>query len=285
MKLEFQPKPIFMKPAYFLLYLLSLITLFGIQTGEAQVGIATVAPRGMLDLASTTSGLVFPRVALTKTTIEAPIINPNGGSLAVGTTVYNTSLTQTGVNDVYPGIYAWNGTKWAAQFIKTDYQKIEQTTLDFRIDPAIVVFTEIPGLTTGTTFTPKYSGRYRMEANFNFGAGSLKPNATAENINMATQEGYFRLKFNGTSYDIYTHSYSIHNKIISGGNSNNGTNYEAFRHDSSLILYLNLTAGQVYQLSLAMDIQVSNDFKTNGSGRGHVGIDVPCTVEFSYLDE
>ncbi|SHG26091.1 H-type lectin domain-containing protein [Flavobacterium fluvii] len=75
----------------------------------AQVGIGTTTPRGALEINSNTNGFVAPQVALTSTTISAPVVNPQDGGLPLaGTLVYNTSTA----GDVTPGYYFWNGTAW-----------------------------------------------------------------------------------------------------------------------------------------------------------------------------
>ncbi|PQB07569.1 hypothetical protein BST83_10660 [Polaribacter filamentus] len=55
-------------------------------TGIAQVGVGTTTPAGALDIVSTTSGLVMPRVANT-----SAVVNPNGGAIENGTMVYDLS--------------------------------------------------------------------------------------------------------------------------------------------------------------------------------------------------
>ena len=256
-----------------------LLALFVTASGVAQVGIGTAAPEGMLDLESSTTGLVYPRVALIKTDQEAPVTNPNGGNLVAGTVVYNTSTTSTGDHDVYPGIYAWDGSAWVPQFILEHSALFEQNALDYRV-PLSGGYRNVPGL-DNESFTAKYTGTYRIEANFNFGAGFVDNPDSGEEIRMATQEGYFRFSFNGDNYDIYTHSYSINNDIIPA-------DFNTFRHDSSLILYVDLRAGQSYPLSLQMDVQVSNNSDyNNGSNNAesHVGIGIPCSIEFTYIKE
>jgi uncharacterized protein (TIGR02145 family) len=52
----------------------------------AQAGIGTVTPEGILDVVSTTSGVVIPRVANTSV-----VVNPKGGSIPFGTIVYDIS--------------------------------------------------------------------------------------------------------------------------------------------------------------------------------------------------
>ena len=79
-----------------------LITIFV----NAQVGIGTAAPdnSSMLEITSTNSGLLIPRVALLATNNNVLPINAPATSLLV----YNTS-TVPGVNGVSPGYYYWNG--------------------------------------------------------------------------------------------------------------------------------------------------------------------------------
>ena len=268
-----------------LLYLFFLI--IGIQFPiTAQVAIGKTDPEGMLDLQNSSSiGLVFPRVALTASNIAAPVTNPNGGSLVEGTVVFNTNVTDTGANDVSPGIYAWDGTQWNPQYLREQSEKFEQTTLDLRTVTGSTAYNnsssdwmEIDGLADGSSFTPKYSGTYRIETNFNFGAGKIKLPSSGK-MSMATQEGLFRLTFDGTPHVVYTHSYSLYNEDIGY--------FDQFRHDTSQVFYVNLTAGQTYPFKVEIDIFVSDGYENNGDsgdGRGHVGIEKPCTVEFTFIE-
>ncbi len=57
----------------------------------------------MLDISSTNSGLLVPRVALTMTTAAGPVATP-----ATSLLVYNTAT----VADVTPGFYYWGGAAW-----------------------------------------------------------------------------------------------------------------------------------------------------------------------------
>ena len=78
----------------------------------AQVGVGTTTPNGALDISSSTNGLIPPRVALTDLTIEAPVVNPQGGGLIAGTLVWNTNTAGVIPNNVSPGMYYWDGTRW-----------------------------------------------------------------------------------------------------------------------------------------------------------------------------
>ncbi|QNJ97947.1 hypothetical protein [Constantimarinum furrinae] len=257
---------------------------------QGQVGIGTDAPEGMLDMQfNNSTGFVFPKVALTSTILASPVVNPNGGAIVEGTVVFNTNTTTTGSNDVSPGIYAWNGSQWNPQFLRQDSELFEQTTLGVRTVTGDTSYNtgssnwaEIPGLGTGTSFTPKYTGTYRIKGNFNFAAGRINLPVSGD-IEMATMEGLFRFTFNGTPYLMYTHSYSIYNDGINGG-----TYYEQFKHDTSMVLYVNLTAGQTYNFKLEIDIFVADHFVDNGNsgdGRGYVGVGgLPCAIEFTFID-
>ncbi|MDP2687681.1 MAG: hypothetical protein Q8O62_10700 [Aequorivita sp.] len=275
--------------------LIAIFTLIAMST-FAQVSISNGTPasipKGLVDMQNSTAGIVYPRFELTSTIIEAPVQNPDGsGSLVAGTVVYNTNTTATGTNDVYPGLYAWDGTEWTTQYIREDSDIAQQTGLPQRIVtgstgaddyPVPSDWVDVSGLGTGSSFTPKYSGTYRIKANVNFGAGEIVPEIGYA-TSMATQEGYFRITLGPDQYLIYTHSYSVHNNDIAGG-----TYFEQFRHDSSLIVYVDLIAGVPFTYRFEIDLFVSDNFVdggNSGTGMAYVGVGLPCTIEFTYLVE
>lgn len=118
-----------------------LIVLFFNQLAFSQVGINTTSPQGMLDVNSNNQGVVFPKVALTDTSIQAPVINPNGVNLAIGTIVYNTSTAGVLPNNVLPGYYFWNGNKWQS----LSQISISNTSISTIVDPNILGY--IPSTT------------------------------------------------------------------------------------------------------------------------------------------
>lgn len=264
---------------------IAIFTLVAMST-FAQVSISngtpTNTPKGLVDMQNSTAGIVYPRFALTSTIVEAPVQNPDGsGNLVAGTVVYNTATTTTGTNDVYPGLYAWNGSEWTTQYIKEDSKIAQQSTLGQRITDT-GGFVDVNGLGAGSTFTPKYSGTYRVKANVNFGAGEIVPEP-GYSTSMATQEGEFRITLGPDSYLIYTHAYSVYNDDIGSG-----TYFEQFRHDSSLIVYVDLVAGVPFTYRFEIDMFVSDNFVdggNSGTGRSYVGIGLPCNIEFTYLVE
>ncbi len=265
----------------------TLIAISSVAQVSISNGTPTSTPKGLVDMQNSTAGIIYPRFALTSTIIEAPVENPVGSeSLVVGTVVYNTNTTATGANDVYPGIYAWDGTEWTTQYIKEDSEISEQSSLEFRVVTGSTTigadYVDVPGLGSGSSFTPKYSGTYRIKANANFGAGEIVPEPGYA-TSMATQEGYFRITLGPDQYLIYTHAYSVYNDDIGSG-----TYYEQFRHDSSLIVYVTLTAGVPFSYQFEIDLFVSDNFVDggdSGTGRAYVGIGLPCTIEFTYLVE
>lgn len=80
----------------------------------AQVGIGTSTPRGALDVVNPSQGVILSKVTLQATMQQLPVINPVGGSLEIGTLVFNTAT----INDVVPGFYFWNGSIWES--LKSD---------------------------------------------------------------------------------------------------------------------------------------------------------------------
>ncbi len=93
----------------FTTFLLFFITINAL----AQIGVNTTLPSGMLDVSSTTNGLLIPRVALTANNVAAPVVNPQGGALAISTMVYNTNPV-AGVNGVSTGYHYWDGARWVS---------------------------------------------------------------------------------------------------------------------------------------------------------------------------
>lgn len=98
MNLRF-PNPNFLLP-FFVFISMSLPLL-------AQVGINTTDPKAALDIESSDSGILIPRVALSNINTAAPVVAPEISEL-----VYNTATAGSAPNNVSPGYYYWNGTKW-----------------------------------------------------------------------------------------------------------------------------------------------------------------------------
>jgi hypothetical protein len=77
-------------------------------SGDVGIGTSSPAASAILDLTSTSKGLLPPRVALTaKSGTSSPIASPTTGLI-----VYNTVSAGTGGDAVTPGYYYFNGTIW-----------------------------------------------------------------------------------------------------------------------------------------------------------------------------
>lgn len=78
-------------------------------TGFSQLGVGTNSPdaSAQLDVAATDKGFLAPRIALTSATDVTTIATP-----ATGLMIYNTATAGTSPNNVIPGYYYYDGTKW-----------------------------------------------------------------------------------------------------------------------------------------------------------------------------
>jgi len=74
------------------------------------IGIATPHPSARLHIHATDQGILIPNVSLTATADPTPVTGP-----AVSLLVYNTAT----INDVTPGFYYWDGTKWVRLLTNT----------------------------------------------------------------------------------------------------------------------------------------------------------------------
>jgi len=79
---------------------------------NGSTGIGASNPEGILDVSSSNKGILIPRIALTSAIVQAPVSNPQGGNVSTSTLIYNTATNGVSPNNVYPGFYYWNGTKW-----------------------------------------------------------------------------------------------------------------------------------------------------------------------------
>lgn len=249
----------------------------------AQVGIGTSTPEGILDLNSSNLpmnqyyGLVLPRVALTNSTVAAPVVNPQNilDPLPVGTVVYNTNTTSTGTNDVSPGIYMWNGVDWINEFPKKDAEIFKQDmSSEFRTT-STGGYVNIPGL-LNQSFTPKYTGRYKIELSVNYGGG-YADNLASGKTNPLSQKGNFKFTFDGVD-EIFP---------LSAHSTYGTTQYYLIWEQATTVMYQTLTAGVPYTFTLQFDQLDSTGFVSNGNsgtGRGYIGYDIPCSVEFVYVD-
>jgi hypothetical protein len=84
---------------------------FAVNAQNVGINSSGAAPNSsaMLDIDAANNGLLIPRVALQGTSDVLTVPTP-----AVSLLIYNTANSGSGVNDVQPGYYYWNGTTWEA---------------------------------------------------------------------------------------------------------------------------------------------------------------------------
>ena len=116
---------------------LIMILCFVFLNGKAQTGIGTTTPSASakLEIYATNKGFLPPRIVLTAATDEITFPSP-----ATGLLIYNTSTAGTSPNNVVPGYYYYDGSKW-------------QRLINQQPD-ATVEFNQLTPTTSGVVFTP-----------------------------------------------------------------------------------------------------------------------------------
>lgn len=246
---------------------LTLIAFFILFNLNAQVGIGTVTPAGILELKSQTEGFIPPRINLTATNIDLPVTNPQGGNLVPGTMVYNLN-TSTGTYAVYPGVYFWDGGQWISMNSKAFKQEFYQTGI--LKTNALNGYENIPGL-TNVTFTAPRDGTYQIiSLGYYSIEGALQTFGEDE---MGWGEGTFRLSVNGLNIDKYSHAQSF-----SDSNSITGDSQDMYLlyNETTLIHYVTLHAGDSCTLSLTFD--ESDTYNLSFGNTGVIGNDPGSTL-------
>lgn len=115
-----------MKKIYLAILFLALSAVGMAQTKIG--GSPTIDPNAMLEIESVNKGLLLPRLELFQTSDSAPL-----AAHVAGMTIYNTKAQ----NDVVPGFYYNDGTKWQ-QMVTTDNKAVK-----FFYMPSIVFDTSV----------------------------------------------------------------------------------------------------------------------------------------------
>ena len=154
-------------------------------------------------------------------------------------------------------------------------------------------FQGVPGLRPNRNlkFFAKYTGQYKIEVRANYGGGSMVDN---DAVNVGLFEGDFKFVLAGTPYLIHAKSYSIFNQYLGP----TGTDYSNISDQVYRTIYVNLVENTFYDFSLAFDqyddpdpdflkgfLGNGDDDATYGDGRGYVGKDIPCYIEFTFIKE
>jgi len=190
--------------------------IFGIFTNclIAQVGIGTTNPQSALDINSTNSGLLIPRVALTGISDNTTVTIPTGSGIEVSTLIYND-----GTGGLQPsGFYYWEGTSWL-QLVTNEKQVYIGK---FRITAS--------GNTTiaGLPFEPK---SIEFKAYANVGSYNLNSDNNVGNNNNGFQN-YFGYMYGYAKQNSGT----IEQQVIAGGaNANSVNDHSRYASDTKCI--------------------------------------------------
>src|ERR1051326_7264421 len=121
--------------------------------GINSTGAAPNASAG-LDVSFSNMGVLIPRVALTQTTSSSPVTSP-----ATSLVIYNTAT----INDVTPGFYYWDGTKWVRLINTGNNAGTEWLLAGNTLTGTLPASpNEFIGTTNGADFVIKTNGSERM---------------------------------------------------------------------------------------------------------------------------
>ena len=190
-----------------------------------------------LDVNSNSKGILIPRIALTScldvTTIPSP---------ATSLLVYNTATAGTSPNQVLPGYYFWNGTKWVSFMTPSNGGGIigeirsmikasdfnGWVLLDGRSVGSLTLSQQAVALSMGfTSSIPDASNAYLTQNGGSMGA------TVGSNSLVLTQANLPNINLTGTtsSEGLHTHSYSFDDDNTSIANSG-GTNTSAIAEET-----------------------------------------------------
>ncbi|HLF52432.1 hypothetical protein [Flavobacterium sp.] len=256
---------------------------------NAQVGVGTTSPKGALDVTSTTTGFLMPRIVLTATNVSSPVTNPNGPALEIGTMVFNTNTT-AGTYGVIPGLYFWDGVKWVSQIhrnYKTSFSQSDALT----VATTSGAYSNITGLNAKTFIAP-YDGEYQIIFSGYLGATPVFKKTT--NVGASRDidgyaatgfvEGNFRLTVNGTNYDKYSYSISLY-RSSNGANGSGGSDLYQLFNEVTIIVTINLTSGATCTLNGAYT-GADNDNTTTPNPHvvGSLGtLGNKCEINIAYM--
>ncbi|PRB06053.1 hypothetical protein CQ046_02435 [Chryseobacterium sp. MYb7] len=221
-----------MKNNYIGKIVLLLVSINSANFLNAQVGVGTTNPNSnaVLELSSTSKGLLLSRVALTNTTSSSPLSAHEKGMV-----VYNTAV----INDVVEGMYENDGTKWNRlytnqpnvgdvyySFVASDHQG--WYLLDGRNITSLPAAAQTNAAKIGiTTSLPNAADRYLKQK----GASALLSTAGTQTTTLL-QQNLPNITYTGTTSSNGNHS---HQYVDRGQTTwNHGTGTATFANTAQL---------------------------------------------------
>ena len=148
------------------------------------IGTSTPSASSKLEISSTNSGLLIPRVALTALNAAGPITAP-----ATSLLVYNTATAGVSPNNVTPGYYFWTGTAWS--------RLLNSASADWTLlgNAGTVAATNFIGTTDAVDFVTRTNNTERMRVYSGGGILVTSPNFNANAMSPAVdvQGAWLRL--------------------------------------------------------------------------------------------
>jgi len=243
------------------------------QVSTAQVGVGNTNPQAMLDVSSTNSGILIPRVTLTKLDVMTPIVSPTNSEL-----VYNDTATPSGASiakhlRLVKGYYYWDAANSIWVHIADDVKmpsfnaSFEQTT---QLEITGSSFMSIPGM--NNSFTAPYSGTYQIVFTGGYGVGNVA--TTSHDYEVGLGEATFRLVVEGGSTERVVGSRSYYFKTGTTQHSNLIQWVTIYKN-------VTLTAGQ----TCTVNAQIQEFAKSNLATSSVVGKNSGATSDPKYRSQ
>lgn len=146
--------------------ILSSVSVSGLMAQNVGIGTSTPDASAKLDITDANRGILIPRIALSSTTVAAPVTAPVASLL-----IYNTATAGVAPNNVTPGYYYWDGTKWA-RLLNTESNDWKLTG-----NAGTVAATNFIGTTDAIDFVTRTGNaeRMRVTSTGNVGIGTAAP--------------------------------------------------------------------------------------------------------------
>lgn len=220
---------------------LVLFLLLLTSTMFSQVGIGTTVPdaSAALDITSNNAGILIPRISITSINDMVTVSSP-----ATGLLIYNTTAAGVVPNDVKPGFYYWNGSRWIPFSSENIYTHNGSLVSDRQVSLA----------GNSLTFTGSSNDYIIMNDSGSLGINANPATKMHINVGAETYSGMFLEQDNFTSevymYEDYTNGFQ-ENRLFLENNDATGTisfGFDQIRHYDMSVARLSPAGDNLYSL-------------------------------------